>query len=470
MSINIEHYTSELFKDNSIDQGMLVPKFPELEPKTFQHNIQHISEVLITDFAEKNNLIVPGFVYNILSIYRNYTRTENLVEVRGIIQLYTVYFVLSFISAYWTPIMKATEDFITHKIFENLRIHPKPNIVIPDNVEDNSTVDNMRHIYNLGIKLLKEILDPLNKFSDIGIPASIKDFLFKHPVNVDWKLYDVTLFYSLIVIIVIYNYVYFLKTLSQTKNKPFVNKLQKKLNSRKRNSTEVNIKYVGQLFMFYGFMRQHMSTEPYGKEFNINNTLKKQKKTNNNRKKSMFNNQNNINTISNNLSGLNRPNNTNTNTTPKQTMGSQLLLEKIIKLMHLQPFPYDPKLLRKFKKGMSLQEQQQKSYNGKTVTIRLDGSNAEVEKLSGFSQVMTEQDKGMGKMISELASLTSGVAKTATQIGKQVKSEGLISTVAQASSNSIAGKGAQQLINTRNKYAPKKEIKEINGTSGTSNA
>ena len=87
-------------------------KYTEPPKKPISEVTKIINNRLI-NFCQNHNLILPNFIRNLLDIYQDYPNTKGQVESRGIIQLYTVYFILHLISAYWYSIKNLKNSLVS---------------------------------------------------------------------------------------------------------------------------------------------------------------------------------------------------------------------------------------------------------------------------------------------------------------------------------------------------------------------
>jgi hypothetical protein len=406
---NIGYYSDKIFNNGS-DIGFISPRFQTVNDPSLKQSIQIITKQLIDDYAISNRLIIPGFVYNIIDIYQDNVNTDDTIESRGIIQLYTIYFILQLISAYWTGVQHIRYDLINnnHNILDLIVAHHKPEISSSQNintVNSNSIKNKINDAYNV----FDILLNPQKK-KDIKIPIGIKYFLFKRPVNIDWRYYDTILYYSLILIITIYNYIYFLKTLPQL-DKHNEKKVKKYLYHNSSKHPKLNTKAVGQLFMLFGFIKQHSSLAPYTNDISMEKTIKTQKSKNESNQNKLDNqkeiNDELINNVENTLSGL-KPNNINNETfRKKHTIGSYSILTIIFKLMYYHPFPYDSKQLKQYQKhpivtANNTREQQLKHKMGQ----------------ENYNNLMTNSDKEAVEIMGEITGFFTGAATQVENLNK----------------------------------------------------
>lgn len=333
-----------LFAGNT-KKGYTAPKFEPIKGLSLKESVQLMTRKLIDDFCEENNLIPSEFVLNILDLYQDYVHTKGEIESRGIIQLYTVYFVLHLISAYWSAIIGVKKDllFNSNQIIDSM-------IISRGFVDDISTKRN-----NITTKLteayssLESILLPNGKSN---ITTGIKYFLFRHPVSVNWKYYDTILYHSLILLLVLFNMIYTLKS-----TKKFDEARQKKLQLYiydKKQHNKINKKVFPQLFLLHAFMLQHSSRKPYKKTINVEKSMEaeeaKYKNSNNSKSKEVKeeDKQKKYNHIENAVRGVNHSEPDEQNV---RTMGIYSILDILFQLMYYHPFPFDAsQLVSKTKK------------------------------------------------------------------------------------------------------------------------
>lgn len=332
--------------------GYISPKFDLPKNLSLKESVQLITRKLINEFCKNNNLIVPDFVLNVLDLYQDYVHTKGEIESRGIIQLYTVYFVLHLVSAYWSAIVAIEYDIRVNKgNIINAIAEPKAalNMTTPftSGMRDDIIEKSME-----AYKLLKPILTPgKNKNITIGI----KYFLFKHPVGINWKYYDTILYQCLILLTIIYNMVYTIKSVANF-NKRIQKNIQVYVHDKDKKRPDVmKIKVFPQLFLLHAFMIQHGSRQPYTKSVDMEKAVKKEdaKYKNNVEIVNSSKNEENqklYNTVENSLHGINRTDETDKDV---KTMGIYSILNILFQLMYYHPFPYDPSQLEsKTKKAL----------------------------------------------------------------------------------------------------------------------
>jgi hypothetical protein len=335
-----------LFTGNT-KMGYTGPKFEPLKNLSLKDSVQLITRKLIDDFCIENNLIASEFVLNILDLYQDYVHTKGNIESRGIIQLYTVYFVLHLISAYWSAIIAVKKDLLSNfnQIIDSMVIS-RGNVDGIDKKRNNITTQ-LEQAYNS----LESILLPHGKSHTT---TGIKYFLFKHPVSVNWKYYDTILYHSLMLLLVLFNMIYTLKSTSKF-DKHRQKKLQLYIYDKKQHS-KINKKVFPQLFLLYAFMLQHSSRKPYNKTIDVEKSMEaegaKFKNNANSKSKEVKeeNRQKKYNQIENDIHGINHTSTKNDNT---RTMGIYSILDILFQLMYHHPFPFDASQLEsKTKKAL----------------------------------------------------------------------------------------------------------------------
>jgi hypothetical protein len=326
--------------------GYISPKFEPIKDLSLRESIQLITRKITIEFCKKYNLILPNFILNILDIYQDYTNTNGQIETRGIIQLYTIYFLLMTISSYWSALTDITSDLLANKdnILKSISV-PKPGL--KNNSEGRINISEIKNKLASSINSLKSILTP---YKESNTTIGIKYFLFKHPININWKFYDTILYHCIILLTIIYNLVYIIKTVNRFDKKQ-QEKIQLYVYNKKNIRQEVDKKVFQQLFLLFGFMVQHGSRIPFTKEYNIQDVYLTEKdkekdkdnKTIHNHKSKAENNQQLFNHIENKLQGVNSIK----TSTDFKSMGVYTILTTIFKLMYYHPFPFDPLLLEK---------------------------------------------------------------------------------------------------------------------------
>jgi hypothetical protein len=395
------NFVEEVLSTGNNKIGYISPTFEPIKDLSLKESVQLITRKITIEFCKKNNLILPNFILNILDIYQDYTNTSGQIESRGIIQLYTIYFLLLTISSYWSAITNITNDLLVNKdnILRSISI-PKPGL--RNNNENTININKIKEKLKNSINSLKSILTP-NKESNITI--GIKYFLFKHPININWKFYDTILYHSIILLIIIYNLIYIIKTVNRF-NKKQQEKIQLYVYHKKNIRQEVDKKVFQQLFLLFGFMVQHGSRTPFTKDYNMEEVYKKEKEkeTKTNNKLKTKNNQQLFNSVEDKLQGIN----TSKNTTEFKSMGVYTILTTIFKLMYYHPFPFDASLLEK-KLSKDLQQH--------PVSIANQNRNSQVNKIPKAKQVesMFEQDKEYLDVLGDLSKFFGDTTHMAIQ-------------------------------------------------------
>lgn len=319
-----------------------------------QHKISDshdtISYAITNEFCTRHNLLVPSFVENILDIYSDFTTLKSNVESRGIMQLYTVYFLLHLISSYWTGIMGVKDNLlnnrnkITNYIMERKQAMLGQNFNPVTGAMKNSLQNDIKNAY----QFIESILSPKMKNSNITI--GIKYFLFQHPVNINWKYYDKIVYNCLILLVINYNLIYTVKTIKNFDEKS-QKEIQKYVYDQGNKSNIINNKVFPQLFLLFSFMAQHSSRKPYKKDLDVESKMKNEKtKYNSISQNNVSNNvsgeqkQKLYNQIENEIQGTEN-NDDNSPETKTQTIGVYLILDIIFQLMYYHPFPYDASML-----------------------------------------------------------------------------------------------------------------------------
>lgn len=375
MAQQYNQYTNFALQDDKMKPEMTDTMKPLPDPK-LSKTLQKIVKNLVDKFAAKNHLIVPGFIHNIITIYQNNLLEHQLAESRGVIQLYTVYYLLHLVSAYWTGIEYATNHLVNNNagIIDKLIRHPKfsrpKNPVLET---ESANINSIQETMKKTSEFLKMILFKKNT-NQSKIPIAIKYFLFQHPVNVDWRFYDTIIYYTLVLLIAVYNYVYLMKTINRLKAQD-QKELQKLFHSDYTTHEKFNKKPIEQLYMLFAYIRQHASLNPYTADISVNNTYKKmghtqesfvgggQDETNN------FHDQ-----INNEVAGYKpEENDYNNEARTKHTVGSYSILTTIFKLMYYHPFPYNPKMLKKHTKNHPIVSANNRQMRYKKQTLGQDG-------------------------------------------------------------------------------------------------
>lgn len=390
------------------------PTFEPIKDLSLNESVQLITRKLIKEFCETHNLIVPNFVLNILDLYQDYVHTKGNIESRGIIQLYTVYFTLQLISAYWSAIISIKSDLLSNldKIIDSI-ISPKT--IFKKNIQLTTqmrydVIEKITEAY----KSLESILVP-NGNSNITV--GIKYFLFNHPVNLNWKYYDTILYHSLILLTVIYNMIYTLKTVANF-DKERQKTLQLYVYNKKQNIKHEK-KIFPQLFMIYGFMIQHSSRQPYVKNIDVEKKMKAEnakynvEKLNTNKQTNKQTNEQELyDQIENNMHGINHMNSKDKDI---KTMGIYSILNVIFQLMYYHPFPYDVSQL----KSVSL-----KTLNNHPIALANQQKQQQLKTMSksDMSDVFNEYDREQFEVLGEIgqffqtsASQLSGIT---SELGK----------------------------------------------------
>lgn len=414
---------SGIFNVTSTNIGVIPTNPKPIAKKTPSESVHIINKKLLKDFCQKYNLIVPNFAKNILEIYQDFTNTKGKVESRGIIQLYTVYFVLHIISAYWYSIknikmylVKDKNNIITH-ILGNKNKGVKNNefkSITSQMIKDFKTDINKVYEY------METLLTPHNPSSNITI--SIKDFLFKQPVNVNWKTFDTMLYNSLMLLIILYNLAYIIKLKKTDKSiKEFLFNVE---------NNQTNEKVIHQLLLIFYFMIQHSSRAPYSGDINVKKSISqefKQKNTHNNinKQEELYN------TIQNSLHGINH----NNSDKEIRTAGMFTILQLIFKLMHYHPFPFDAKLLHK--KGKL-------DNNDEYITIRRKKGE---DPTTGEFKLTGEHDNEALEIAGEIGTALQGFMSNVATVASLGKS----SNPGKSFAKHIIKKGVRNSINTKKK-------------------
>lgn len=405
----LSYYTNKIFT-NGTEVGYLSPKFNIEEPIGLKQSIQLITQKLINNFSDKANLETPGFINNIIEIYQDTINTHSLLESRGIIQLYTIYYLLHLISAYWTGIQDIRQDLTTNKngilnimISHQKILKNKKNTI--DTKDVNSLMTTIKDAYNV----MDIVLNP-HKSKDIKIPTGIKYFLFRRPVNIDWKYYDTILYYGLLLITTIFNYVYLLKTTPKL-DKKNETKLKKYIYNKTNKHPKLDIKPISQLFLLYAYINQHSSRQPYAGKISMKNSINKLNNTNNtnikNNSKETIDEEL-INEVNNSLNGISSQTNYGS-----QTIGSYSILNAIFQLMYYHPFPYDAKLLKKFQKNPAVVANGNHPIN---VVNQTHQNNLKKEMGNKkHTSIMTADDEENLEILQDIGDTFFGVAKTANK-------------------------------------------------------